>query len=315
MRCIGQMGNIDIFVPTDAYLSLFNSPYIGHIKGSALDVYPAHEEWDGPAKSPVSGKVTHIHRIRMGKKGEFFTNEFDYAIGITPLGREDEIVRVLHCHPTVDIGQVVEIGDEIGSLLRSRYFNFWTGPHYHLEAMQAQFFKRSSQSFLFGSMKPMEPNLMVYIGTCLFDSSWIIERVTDDYILLASKDAEFGSVNGYFGHLAHLGESQKALLDMGFPHYHYGGLYGLDSPSVGKVRIGDVTIGSNAEAHRGVVQFRTYQTRQILLNNERVRGISTYLYSSRQLVKGKPLLKIIPLQYPAYTFHVSEGEHVSFTVS
>ena len=147
MRTIGKANGVGIAIPDDAYFSFFNSPYIGHRNCSSVDVYPSHNEWAGPAFSPVKGTVVKLKQIRMGKKRKFETNEYDYATGIKPIDNEDSILRILHCDPTVKIGDEVAPGDEIGSLLRSRYFNFWTGPHYHIDVVNSKFFVKNYTTY------------------------------------------------------------------------------------------------------------------------------------------------------------------------
>ncbi|MFW9850762.1 MAG: hypothetical protein ACFFF4_16670, partial [Candidatus Thorarchaeota archaeon] len=148
MKTIGTANGIGIAIPDDASLSFHNSPYIGHRNQSSVDIYPAHEDWSGSAFSPVDGKVVRTQQIKMGKPRRFKTEEFDHAIGIQPIDNEESIVRILHCRPTIQTGDTISMGEEIGSLLRSRYFNFWTSPHYHVEVLNSQDFRRSSNSYV-----------------------------------------------------------------------------------------------------------------------------------------------------------------------
>ncbi|MHA2352262.1 MAG: hypothetical protein ACXABX_03995, partial [Candidatus Thorarchaeota archaeon] len=132
MRIVGSAAGINIHAPEDAYFSFFNSPYIGHDIGSAIDIYPRHQEWGGDVVSPVSGKIVKTRKMRMGQPKQFPTHEFDYGIGILPEESDTDIVRIMHCEPDVSEGENVVLGDPIGRAIRSRYFNYWTGPHYHV---------------------------------------------------------------------------------------------------------------------------------------------------------------------------------------
>ena len=66
MRRVGSAAGIDLFAPVDAYFSYFNSPYVGHKQGTSIDIYPSHEEWGGPAYSPIAGQVIRVKKMRMG---------------------------------------------------------------------------------------------------------------------------------------------------------------------------------------------------------------------------------------------------------
>ncbi|MFX1606507.1 MAG: hypothetical protein ACFFDD_11450, partial [Promethearchaeota archaeon] len=147
MRVVGSALGINIHAPEDAYFSYFNSPYIGHNIGSAVDIYPRHQKWGGDVVAPVSGEIVKTEKMRMGRPKQFPTNEFDYVIGILPEESDTDLLRVMHCEPTLNEGETVELGDRIGKAIRSRYFNYWTGPHYHVEILPEESFRRSSKSY------------------------------------------------------------------------------------------------------------------------------------------------------------------------
>ncbi|MCK5390462.1 MAG: hypothetical protein KAJ36_08220, partial [Candidatus Thorarchaeota archaeon] len=180
MHVIGKAKGIRIHSPEDAYFSYFNSPYTGHAHAAAIDIYPFHQEWGGPVASPVSGKIVRIKKTKMGRKKIFPTETFDYIMAIQPEEADASILRMMHCKPSLKEGEIVDLGDTIGSTIRSRYFNYWTGPHYHVEIMHLDYFSRSTQSyplelpFSFDSITARESSTEV---------EFLVETVTEDHII------------------------------------------------------------------------------------------------------------------------------------
>ena len=68
MRSLGVAAGVVLWAPSDAYFSYYNSPYIGHENGAAVDIYPAHASWDGPGFSPVDGGLRGggVNHFRQG---------------------------------------------------------------------------------------------------------------------------------------------------------------------------------------------------------------------------------------------------------
>ncbi|MCK5238569.1 MAG: hypothetical protein KAR33_03410 [Candidatus Thorarchaeota archaeon] len=313
MRTIGKANGVGIAIPDDAYFSFFNSPYIGHRNCSSVDVYPSHNEWAGPAFSPVKGTVVKLKQIRMGKKRKFETKEYDYAIGIQPDDNEESILRILHCDPTVKIGDEVAPGAEIGSLLRSRYFNFWTGPHYHIDVVNSKYFERSSKSHPIEKAADLLDSPSVDGHDYITQAQWIIQRITSDYILATSSTSMSGRIDSVFGHVAQTDSGNKGLLDAGIPHYPHGGIYGVNIES-GSIMIGDSAIGY-MKMHSPLTSFFT-QNKQysMFLDNSPIRGISMYIYSKSQLISNVPPLKIIPIQFKGFEQQWSEGDSVNLSL-
>ncbi|MBN2229676.1 MAG: hypothetical protein JW779_08765 [Candidatus Thorarchaeota archaeon] len=301
-------------VPSDAALSFFNSPYIGHSQQAAIDVYPSHERWYGPTQSPISGTIAQLRQIRMGRKKEFPTDEYDYAIGIIPLENPDIMFRILHCKPDVVLDQEVRVGDIIGSLIRSRYFNFWTDPHYHIEAMHFADFKRSSKSYNLENTLTRNSPISIYSGESILDSSWQVDAIKPDYMLLRSYDSEYGCIGDYVGHLASCC-GKKGILDAGVPHYPHGGVHLTASCEHGNVLLGTTEIGYTKEFSQWVVLFQQWQGFRISINDQPIQGFSTYLFPKRASKHGKPSLKVIPLSYSGFLEKFEIDDSVSISIS
>ena len=304
MRELGDSNGVKLFAPDDASLSFFNSPYIGHKRMSSVDIYPSHNEWGGAATAPTTGRISSIKRIRMGKQREFETAECDFAIGIKSQKSSSDIVRVLHCNPSVQIGDQIEIGEEIGSLIRSRYFNFWTGPHYHVEVMDEKNFNRPSQSHVL-NMSPEFDGVVEKNGKHnSLETTWVVERITPDYLLACSKNSYFGRLGSLFGHVIKAESGAFGVLDAGFPHYAHGGVFGRVSKR-GSISIGENRIGTFETDSRIFSQFRNIR---VFLDNAPIKGISNYLLTKEQLIGGKPPLKVIPQYYGGFSEKFHEGD-------
>ncbi len=103
--------------------TLYNSPYIAHREGRAIDLYPGTEM----APSPVAGEVRLTET--MGCPNRPYAAENDHLIVIDT---GERLARILHVDPTVDPGTAVAVGDPLGRLIRSGYFAPWVDNHIHL---------------------------------------------------------------------------------------------------------------------------------------------------------------------------------------
>lgn len=298
---------VSIAIPSDAYYSFFNSPYVGHQQSSSLDIYPAHGEWGGSGFSPVSGRVTIVRRFKMGRKKDFVTSDYDYAIGIQPSNDEEHLVRLLHCHPVVKRGDSIEAGEEVGSLIRSRYFNFWTAPHYHIDVMTSRDFNRSSQSHTITSAINLSPGIKIHGQYPLNEVDWTIRSVTADCAIASSSRLKFGELDGIYGHIGEIGSGVAGLLDGGINHYPLCGFFGANG-NIGMVHIGNEIIGSLDGNPRGAPFFHQNRLHSIFLDELKIRGISTYIASKHQLVSGLLPLKLIPLEYKGFENLLKEGD-------
>jgi hypothetical protein len=305
MRRVGSAAGIDLFAPTDAYFSYFNSPYVGHKQGASIDIYPSHEEWDGPAYSPIAGQVIRIKKMKMGNERTFPSDEADFGIAIAPQGSID-IVRILHCVPEVNEGTTVEAGQRLGSLIRSRYFNYWTGPHYHIEIMNARDFNRSTKSYpLDVELAPVQ-QVQQESGSEL---ECLITRVTDDVIMAVTDDSLKAISGDLVGHAAYCGSDRGyGILDAGVPHYNHGGILGLAKPvEESTVTAWGTDIGYAAVNLDSRLPFKRGEPFQPSFEGEIIRGISCFAFTRKQTIKGSPPVIMIPQQYGGFSGKFAEG--------
>lgn len=303
MRIVGIASGTEIHAPDDSYFSFYNSPYISHGQGSSVDIYPHHQSWSDDVVSPVSGKIVRIKKMQMGRLREFPTEDYDYGIGIQPEQSQNDLVRILHCEPTVSIGNQVEVGDKLGVTLRSRFFNYWTGPHYHVEVMEADAFERSSKShsfdqiFRFSNKKGLKPTA---------DLSFEISDVHSDYVKGFPKGAEHAIISDLVG-LAAMDKASMILgiLDGGLSHYRRGGVVGGSDMEINKqVYFAGAPVGSVTDSNR----FLRGPMITSYLEGHQLRGLSCFIYPSLYTKKGVPPLVLVPKEYDQLRGVVSVGD-------
>lgn len=106
--------------------TLYNSPYVAHRRGCAIDLYPESDAVPA-APSPVAGEVLDVRTVS-GPSRPYAVDD-DHLI-LVDTG--DAIGRVLHVEPAVEPGEVVAVGDSLGTTIRSGYFAPWVDNHIHL---------------------------------------------------------------------------------------------------------------------------------------------------------------------------------------
>ena len=307
MYRIGDVKGIKLHAPKDAYISYFNSPYFAHSHTSAIDIYPHHQEWGGPVLSPISGKIVRLQKTTMGRPKEFPTEDNDFGIAIQPEENDDMIVRVLHCKPTLQEGSTVDLGDMIGTTIRSRYFNYWTGPHYHIEAMKLDSFSRSTQSFsleipfLFQARKS---------GRLVSETEFVVSVVNDDHIIGYPRDFSHSQIGSYTG-LSAIDEksNNRGIIDGGISHYGHGGVVGHEEAILdSKINLQNNPVGVVQRSLRGACFFTRGPSIKSYLDNLELRGLSCFVYPNVYKSEGIPPLVLIPREYRGFIGKVSEGD-------
>ncbi len=307
MRVVGTAAGITLHAPEDAYFSYFNSPYIGHDLGSAIDIYPSHQEWGAAVVAPTSGKVVKIRRMRMGRPKEFPTHDFDFAIGIQSSESDNNIVRVMHSEPTVSVGNRVDVGDQIGKAIRSRYFNYWTGAHYHVEVMALDSFERSSRScpldleYQYTSRKTGSPREEV---------EFLVQSVTVDNIIGYPKGLDHAAIRDLTGVAAvDMQRSKVGILEGGLSHYRLGGVVGTEQLQVGEqIGFGNVVTGTVRETRKSVSVFERGPHISSYLDGREIRGLSCFIYPKNFTKKKIPQLILIPKNYGELRGVINEGD-------
>ncbi len=307
MYRIGEATGIKLYAPKDAYFSYFNSPYFGHSHASAIDIYPHHQEWGGPVFSPIAGKIVRVQKTTMGRKKKFPTDDYDFGIAIQSEQSGEAIVRVLHCKPTLQKGSTVDLGDVIGTTIRSRYFNYWTGPHYHIEIMHLDSFPRSTRSFSLDIPFIFEARKTKDLTT---ESEFIVHVVNEDHIIGYPRNLSHSEIGSYGGLSAIDNESRiVGILDGGISHYKHGGVVGHEQGNRDSlVGLQNLPVGVVQKFLKTASFFNRGPSISSYLDGKKLRGLSCFMYPKEYNKQGIPPLVLVPKEYKEFIGTMSEGD-------
>ncbi len=132
---IAESGKVTIFCPEDGRYSFYNSPYPSHRLMTGVDIYP--QQIDGNlAYSPVSGEILQVRRVKAPKGRGFVASEYD-TVTVISTESSDRVVKILHVDTEITEGDKIQVGDALGSMIRSGYFGYQTPLHAHVEIRPA----------------------------------------------------------------------------------------------------------------------------------------------------------------------------------
>jgi hypothetical protein len=203
--------------------SLYNSPFVAHEEGCAIDLYPPADATTVP--SPVAGEVVDTRAVQAPPKP--YAAEQDHLI-LVDTG--DRVARTLHVEPAVEAGERLAVGDPLGTPVRAGFFAPWVPNHVHLgfRAPGANHYRAS------GSL-PIELGADVDLRRVEWDGSGTVVERGETYARL-DRPAHPAPGEAFAGIAAGGG-----VLDGGFPHYDGGGLLG--GRESGPVALAGATVG------------------------------------------------------------------------
>jgi hypothetical protein len=252
--------------------TLFDSPYAEHDAGHAIDLYPESER----APSPVAGTVETIRQVRAPPK-EYAAPEDTLVV----IDTGEHLARVMHVDPSVEEGETVAVGDDLGPLIRAGFFAPWVPNHLHVG-----FRARDADPIRASGSLPIE--LDVDLRPLSWDGSGTVVETGDTWARL--DEPAHPDPGAYFVGL----DSGGAVLDGGCPHYENGGLLGdSERAEITGQRVGTV--------EDGIV---TWDDLTVLANDNPVAGIA--LFCARDAFG-------IKLVGEGVDFEV--GEHIDVTIS
>jgi hypothetical protein len=196
--------------------SLYNSPFVAHERGRAVDLYPDARR-EAVAPSPVAGTVRARRTVRAPPRpyaaahDHLLLVEVDAAAsGLGGPPERDLVARVLHVDPAVAPGDRVAVGDPLGRTVRSGFFAPWVADHLHLDLRPAdRHLRRASGSVpLAVGVDPAPLD---------WDGRGRVVRTGETYAVL---DAPAGGEPDRWVALA---GAPDVALDGGLPHYEGGG--------------------------------------------------------------------------------------------
>ncbi|WP_227375307.1 hypothetical protein [Haladaptatus halobius] len=303
--------------------SLYNSPYVAHDEGCAIDLYPgsagrppgsragSEATRETSAPSPVAGEVVAVRSVTAPPK--------PYAVArdhLIVVDTGEYLVRMLHVEPNVEPGDRIEVGDSLGELVRSGFFAPWVSNHIHLG-----FRERDANPMRASGSLPIE--VPVDIEPLAWDGSGRVVATAETFVVLDSPihpapGERFAGIAGVMGDelvvldspihpapgerfagIAGVMGDELVVLDGGLPHYEGGGAL-----SAGSSRSPDGDCVSLVDSSIGVVDGRTVTWDDVTVRaNERpITGLS--LFVSREQFGAK-------LVCPGHEFRVGNSISVS----
>ncbi|QIO21597.1 hypothetical protein [Haloarcula sp. JP-L23] len=227
--------------------SLYNSPFDAHDDGCAIDLYPEGER----APSPVAGEVLDTKAVRAPPKP--YAAEHDHLI-LVDTG--EYVARLLHVDPSVEPGETVAVGDDIGELVRAGFFAPWVPNHVHLG-----FRDHDADPYRASGSLPVDVG--VDVEPLAWDGTGTVVETGETWARLDSP--EHPAPGERFAGVANDG---GGVLDGGLPHYEWGGVLGDDGPtraSVAGQQVGtadgrtvawdSVTVSANGDPVTGLALF------------------------------------------------------------
>lgn len=261
--------------------TLYNSPYVAHKKGHAIDLYPRSNR----APSPVEGKVMELMTVKAPPKA--YAVDRDHLILIDT---DKHVARILHVDPNVEEGDYVEVGDSLGDMVRSGFFAQWVSNHIHLGFRE----KNANPYRASGSLRL---NIDLEIMPLDWDGTGKVVETGETYAVLdrpehPSPDKKFVGVRA--------GDDSKGVIDGGVPHYAGGGILGLNKYAdkcKRTVYLAGTPVGT------GYGRDITWNDIDVLANGQRITGVSLFV------AKDDFGAKLICPQWS-----LEEGDYVEVTI-
>jgi hypothetical protein len=244
--------------------SLYNSPYVAHREGRAIDLYPD----TNVAPSPVAGTVESTKTT--GCPSRPHAVEHDHLVVIDT---GERLARILHVDPTVEPGDSVAVGDPLGSMIRSGYFAPWVDNHVHLGF-------RAYGDDPVRARGSLPVDVDVPIAGTTWDGTGRVVESGETYAIL---DGPSHPMPGE-AYVGITDDSGRFVLDGGLSHYENGGIIPVDAGSDGEpgrlLANGDSStepiafLGTSLGSPTG--RNLRWQAVRVLANGTAVTGISFF---------------------------------------
>ncbi|MEM2454469.1 MAG: hypothetical protein ABIM44_06565 [candidate division WOR-3 bacterium] len=272
---VASSEGVSIYCPEGGKFSFFNSPYPAHGACAAIDVYPSRD-FGSVAPSPVSGEVKEIRRVACPEKNSFKSSNYDYVILLQSLENPKRWIKILHLEPVVGVGDIINVGDDLGILLRSGFFDYWTDPHIHIEIRDPLDPIRARGGFKIKRSIFNSPNQADNIEEL---RGIIVESKMEYALMVLDKELKYGVPVKV--------DEEIGFIDGGIPHYGFFGIHIFsETPHKSLVKFCDINIGVIEHVYPNMCVARCLN--QVFKVKNLPVKLSFYLYLS------KPLIKIIP---------------------
>lgn len=297
-----------IAMPRTAHFSLGTSPYPAHENGLAIDIYQELKLGNYEVLSPVEGEVLEIREM-LAPKPKFNEGiDMEYLTLISNPDNPEVAYKILHVKQCVKKGDIIKIGDLLGTTIRNGYFAPWSSPHLHLEIRKKNDAIRASGGMPF-ALRFQNEQSKPQIKSQDSSSSTIPIKVHESYpeFLLASiPEHHYQHFKPYHGVKASINDID-CIMDGGIPLYKNGVIISNGEVShflKGSVVLWNTPLGQVREI-RGSMGLFKFTPVKFLLNQQEVRGMSLFM------APFQPLLKIIPLIQDQFNFERNSTQTLS----
>jgi hypothetical protein len=230
--------------------SLYNSPFVAHEEGCAIDLYPGDER----APSPVAGDVLDTKTVRAPPKA--YAAADDHLI-LVDAG--DAVARLLHVDPAVKPGDTVAVGDDLGELVRAGFFAPRVPNHVHLGF-------RDSGANPYRASGSMPVDAGVDVIPAPWDGTGTAVAGGDTWVRL--DEPAHPAPGESFAGIANGCDDGRGVLDGGLPDYAGGGL--LVADGAGEAVLAGTRVG------RASGRTVAWNDLTVLANGEPVTGIALF---------------------------------------
>jgi hypothetical protein len=242
----------------------------------------------------VDGEVVMVHEVHPPRPKNFTASSKDWLILIKCDDAPRYGVRILHVKPGVEVGERIKVGEPLGCYVRSGFFNFWTGPHIHVEIRDIGNPLRAKGGYTLTPLCHVSglENLQQNSSS---NPYFNVAELNEEYLIVEA-EGWITKIGQFYG-LSCLVGGQAGVLDGGLPQYGYCGVHLNSTEQVEKgdlVRIGTFTVGSVTGKTDNYVKFKCSPVRT-RINGFALRGLSLYLHLNKP--HG---FKVVPYK-PGYT--------------
>jgi len=278
---VASSEDISIYCPVSGRFSFFNSPYFAHRNFIGIDIYP-NLKFGEIAPSPVSGRVIGVRKIGYFENKNFECSNKDYVILMESLENKKRIIKIIHVKPIVEIGETVTVGENLGSLIRSGFFDFWTDPHMHIEVKDPSNPLRARGGYKIKRVMRMDGNNMEKTITLCESLSGVVVESKSEYSLIAlNHDFRYGLPVDLSGRVG--------FIDGGVPHYGFFGVHTNFTPEIGiPVKFLGKKIGFVMSVFGNMALCSIEPCKLTFRINGKPVRLSLYIYLS------KPMVKVVP---------------------
>jgi len=289
---VAESMGVRVHCPREGRFSLFNSPYPGHRLKSGIDVYPSLA-FGGAAPSPVEGDVVMVRRVKAPRGRGFTDAGYDVVTLIRPVDNPGVVVKILHVDTGLSPGDHVDLGMELGALLRSGYYGWGTSPHIHLEVREPSDPLRARGGHPIHVLKG-------------FADAEPAEEITGEVVWAQPEYALMRLSHQGTGLTGDL-DGEPGVIDGGIPYYGWLGFH-TERPTIGTVRLLGHPIADVKEVkdRAAIADTRGFS---FTLDDEPLLGLSLYLTP-----KPEPVVKILPSKIGGLSLSLGDVKAVELSV-